>query len=370
MVIGRILHRLEALRTGASVWLTRHGAELRQAFRVAIGCAVAFAIYHLFSLPQGYWAVFTVVIVMQGSVGGTLSAAFDRMRGTLVGAAVGAVAAGLRSQTPLGLAEALALSVLTTTFVAAVRPAYKVAPVTAVIMLISPTGGHIGPWESAAFRVMEIFIGSAIGVAVSLFVLPSRSSRLAVSRLGGVLDALAVLSEHFAADLRADAPVPDRHAEHAALRAAIGSLESAVAETAHERSTGLETHGLPEAAPRTLWRVRNDLVAVGRGAAALSPPVRPLLSSAAAILLEAEAGLMRRIAVAAARAAAVDRTGRDAALAQFEADLEALRTGGRTQDLSFDAAAPAFALAFALESLHRNLGDLADRVDEMARAQV
>ncbi|MGL1381462.1 hypothetical protein ACSTIP_00040, partial [Vibrio parahaemolyticus] len=70
---------------------------------------------------------------------------------------------------------AMAVSVATTALAAAIWPTLKVAPVTAVIMLISPAGGAVGPLETALLRVMEIFIGSVIGVATTVFVLPARS---------------------------------------------------------------------------------------------------------------------------------------------------------------------------------------------------
>ncbi len=53
-------------------------AELRQTVRVTVAVAAAYAIYKLLDLQQGYWAVFTVLIVMQGSIGSTLGAAIDR----------------------------------------------------------------------------------------------------------------------------------------------------------------------------------------------------------------------------------------------------------------------------------------------------
>ncbi|MBN9582682.1 MAG: FUSC family protein, partial [Afipia sp.] len=51
---------------------TRRKPELRQTLRVTVATAVAFVAYKLFGFEQGYWAIFTVLIVMQGSIGGTL----------------------------------------------------------------------------------------------------------------------------------------------------------------------------------------------------------------------------------------------------------------------------------------------------------
>jgi uncharacterized membrane protein YccC len=341
-------------------------AELRQALRVTVGCVVAFALYHLLNLPQGYWAVFTVVIVMQGSIGGTLSAAIDRMKGTLLGAAIGGAAAALRPQTPLGLGEAMALSVAVTALAAALEPAVKVAPVTAVIMLISPSG-HMGPLEAALFRVLEIFIGSVIGVATSVLVLPARSQRVVIGRVQFALGLLADLCDHYAGDLALPPERPDRHAENARLRGALGLVDAAMADAARERSSRLSDHRIAEAMPRTLWRVRNDAVAVGRAVAALAESIRPRLGPAAAVLLGVEAEFMRRCSDALGADAAVDRTGRAEAILVFETVIADLRSTRVTQSLSFDEAGPVFALAFALESLDRNLGDLAGRVDETAQ---
>lgn len=359
---------LQAWFARAAAILGRRRAELRQAVRVTVGCVLAFILYHLLNLPQGYWAVFTVVIVMQGSIGGTLSAAFDRMKGTLLGAAVGGAAAALRPQTPLGLGEALALSVAITALAAALRPTLKVAPVTAVIMLISPTGGRLGPVEAAALRVLEIALGSVIGVAVSVLVLPARSQRLIVDRVRVALGLLAGLEDHLADDLGA-AERPDRHQENAAIRAALGQVDAAMADAARERSSHLSDHRIPDALPRTLWRVRNDCVAVGRAAAALTESIRPRLGPAAAALLRAQTAFTRRCGEALDLAKPVERSGKAEALQAFQAEVEALRSARVTHALGFDEAGPVFALAFTLESLDRNLGDLADRVDEIVQGR-
>ena len=73
-------------------FLTRRAPELRQTLRVTIATGAAYVAYKLLGLQQGYWAVFTVLIVMQGSIGGTLGAATERMIGTLAGAVLGGLA--------------------------------------------------------------------------------------------------------------------------------------------------------------------------------------------------------------------------------------------------------------------------------------
>ncbi len=109
--------------------------------------------------------MFTTVIVVQTSIGATLNTAWERLIGTLFGALVGGFCAAFRPHTPLGLGGALTLAVAITSFGAASGSRLKVAPVTAVIMLISPTGAATGPLETALLRVVEITVGSVVGGA-------------------------------------------------------------------------------------------------------------------------------------------------------------------------------------------------------------
>ena len=352
--------RLAALRAR----LAARRAELRQAVRVTVGTAAAFALYQAFALPQGYWAVFTVIIVMQGSLGGTLGASADRMVGTLLGAVVGGVAAALRPHGPAGLGVALVASVAVTSMAAAVKPRFKVAPVTAAIMLLSSSGG-LSPEKAAVLRVAEIALGGLVGVLAAAFVLPARSRALVAERAAAVLDRLAALFRHHAEALDAGRGF-DPHPDHAALRAALGAVEAALADAELERSSRLGDHRVPPAVPRTLWRVRNDLVSVGRAAdRALPAPVTYVLGPAAATLLRAEAVLASRCAAALLAGGVVARGDIAARHDAFEAAFGELREAGLTRGLDFDEAGRVFGLAFALESLHRNLAELAERVDEM-----
>jgi uncharacterized membrane protein YccC len=362
---GRLIATV--FRTATRI-LSGRRAELRQTARVTIGCLVAFAVYHLFNLPQGYWAVFTVVIVMQGSIGGTLTASIDRMKGTLLGAVIGGLAAWLRPHTPLGLGVSLGVSVAITALAATLRPTLKVAPVTAVIMLVSPTAG-VNPLEAALQRVIEIALGSVIGVVTTLFVFPARSSALVAIQARAALVQAAEIADHYADDAASDEARPDRYAEHVRLRAALGAVDAAMIDAAQERSSRLSDHRIAEALPRTLWRVRNDIVSVGRALSPLPADVQALIAPGVSAMLKAQAGFMRECGEAVCADRVVDRTGRIETLQTFELAVDALRRARLTQDLGFDAVGHVFALAFSLESLHRNLGDLADRIDDTARGR-
>ncbi len=326
--------------------------------------AVAFGIYEAFRLPQGYWAVFTVIIVMQGSIGGTLDASVDRMFGTVAGALVGGTAAAIVPRAPVAIGAALVICVGATALLAAARPRYKVAPITVAIMLLSSSGG-MPPVQAALFRVIEIAVGGALGVLATLFVLPARSGPRVAALSADALDRMAAMLTAFAEALRAGEAMTTRP-DHGELRRALTAVEAAMADAEREHTARLARHAIPAAIPRTLWRVRTDLVSVERAAiGALPSEVAATLGPAAATLLTAEASLAGRCAEGLRALTPAPREDIAARHDDFEAAFAGLRASGIMRPLDFDAAGRVFSLAFALEGLHRDLNDLADRVDEL-----
>jgi len=353
-----------------AAWVLARGPEARQTVRVMAGTGLCYFIYRALDLPQGYWAVFTVVIVMQASIGGTLSASIDRAEGTVLGAVVGAVALWLHPKTPVGLGAAMTVCVGITAFAAAVRPSLKVAPVTAVIMLISPVSATIGPFSAALYRVLEIVIGGVVGVGATLLIFPARSAGAVAAKANGALGLMAGVLDGYAKDLSGRASEPGHEAVQMRIRSALSAVESALADADRERFGRLGEHPHSQALPRTLWRVRNDVISVSRALGPLPDAVAAVIAPATKALIASEAAFMRRCGEALLAKASVNRAGREAALQTFETAIGALRRSRLTHDLDFDAVGHVFGLGFALESLHRNLSDLADRIDEAAASPV
>ena len=107
---------------------------------------LAYVLAELFALPQGYWAVFSAIIVMQASVGGSIKATTDRLIGTIGGAVAGGAVAYLLPHTSvLSLGVALVIALVPLTLVAALWPNYRIAPLTAVIVLLTPGAQQLGP---------------------------------------------------------------------------------------------------------------------------------------------------------------------------------------------------------------------------------
>lgn len=356
---------MSSIATLTREFLTRRAPELRQTLRVTIAAAAAYVAYKSLGLQQGYWAVFTVIIVMQGSIGGTLGAATERMIGTLAGAIVGGLAATFHSNTALGVGIALVLVTSATVWGAAVRPQLRVAPVTAAIMLLTEPAG--APVEQFVLdRIIEIGMGGLIGVLAMVLIFPARSHAVVVARSVAVLMRIQklLLSEADALE-RGEALVPST--EHPALRQALTAVEQALKDADRERASRLADHRIPPAIPRTLWRVRNDLVAIGGVLRTPLPAqIAPELAPAAARLLRAHAELTERCATALNAVTTVSRNDVTAAHLAFTETFTGLRQSGVMRALDFNVVGRVFGLAFTLDGLHRDLTDLADRIDEIS----
>jgi uncharacterized membrane protein YccC len=339
--------------------------SLRQAARVMAATAVAFLCYQALGLQQGYWAVFTVVIVMQPSLGGTLGAATDRMIGTLAGAILGGMGAALHHGTTIGLGVSLTLVTGVAALGAARLPQLRVAPVTAAIMLLTaPPGISVGSF--VLDRILEIALGGTIAVGAMVLIFPARSQALVIQRAAAALDQMVtlILSEAEAIERREALPaVPNQ----AALRAALAGVETAMVDAERERSSRLGRHDIPSSVPRTLWRLRSDLVLIGRALEEPLPaPAAENLSSSLSALLKCEAGLLAHCAEALRASAAVAEEREDTSRAVFAAAFDSFRREAATQTLDFDAAGRVFGLHYALDRFQHDLSDLIDRINEVA----
>jgi hypothetical protein len=332
-----------------------------------VAVLATFAVVKILGLPQGWWAVITALLVVQTSVGGSLKAALDRLWGTLAGALYGAaVAIVIPHVTDTGLAITIAVAILPLAFLAAVNPIFRVAPVTALIVMLPIYGQGGSPLVSALDRVLEIVIGNIVALAVTFVILPTRAhsqlreAAAKVARLNA--DLMERLMESLANDPGRQGVLPLQ----AKIRAALKQAETAADETTRERKMRVSDDPDPEPVVRTLYRVRQDLVMVGR--AAVKPLPAPLIADLAplvAALGRDGPGMLRGIS-----ASLLGRT-QAPAIDNYQKSARALSQAieGAAEDrerLPREEAARLFTLRFALEQLGEDMRDLASRTSEMA----
>ena len=106
---------------------------------MTISALASLALAQLLQLPLPLWAVLTAVILTQMSVGRSLKATFDYLAGTLGGAIYGgAIGVFIPHSSEIALLAVLALAVAPLALIAAIKPRFSVAPVTAIIVLLIP----------------------------------------------------------------------------------------------------------------------------------------------------------------------------------------------------------------------------------------
>ncbi|HUC61796.1 MAG TPA: FUSC family protein [Alphaproteobacteria bacterium] len=347
----------------------RNRAAFRRAVRTTVAALVTYALASVLDVPQGYWAVFTSIIVVQASVGGTLQAALDYLIGTIGGAIWGAAAALLVPHADFwSTGAALAVAVVPLALAAALHQSFRVAPITAVIVLLV-THNTSGPLQAALERVLEIGLGSLVGVAVSFLVLPARAHGMVAEAAGQVLALLAENIRLIAGGITAPWDDAKMSALETRIRAGLQRIETMAAEADRERANHLTDERNPEPIARTLRRLRNDLVMVSRALGAPLPePFRARLDEPVARIAQCLADCFATVGVAIARRA--DPPSLEpvtAALAAFRARLEEVRHDPAFAALSAEDASRIFGLGFALEQLGLHLEDLVQRAAEFMR---
>lgn len=334
---------------------------------MTLAAFLSYALGEALGLAQSYWAVLSAVIVMQGSVGGSLKAGVNRLIGTVGGAIWGSfVSIAIPHDTTAALAAALVAAIAPLAVATGFRPDYRVAPITAIIVLMSTAASKTDPLIPALSRVLEIGLGSAIAIAVALFILPARAHRLLARSAGAAVSAMADMASILSVSPGAGIGAQSLLKVQARLRAAIAQAETRAGEAKVERSNRLSAGPDPEPLVRTLRRLRHDLAMLARALSApLSPPARERLEAPLAAL----AGSLSTWLAAAAKALAAGQTAPP--LSAVHAAAEGYKAAVEGQStLTYEAGSGdirrVFALLFLLEQMLHNLQDLSDRTAELA----
>ena len=340
---------------------SRRRAELRHGLRIATAGLASYVLGNALNLPQSYWAVFTAVLVVQGSVGGSWKASVDRLLGTLLGAAYGAaIATVVPHDNPVMVGVALAISLTPLAVLAAFNASFRVAPITAVILLLGSSSSTEGPILAALLRTAEVALGGFVGMAVSFFVLPARAHALMGGAANRVLQRLAELFSNLIDGLLGENDPAAIVGQQNAVRVALTALENVSDEAARERRNYLTDDADPEPVTRTLRRVRHDLVLIGRVAAEPLPePMRAVLKPALEVFSAEGRSFLRAIGQAFALRIAPPAT--DAFKAVLDGLMSALEPIRGDERI--------VALRFALEQLEQNLSDLVRRAEEFAKTR-
>jgi uncharacterized membrane protein YccC len=350
--------------------LRAHRAKLHRAVRVTVAAALAYELATRLDLPQGFWAVITAIIVMQSSVGGTLAASIERMVGTVGGAVVGAAVAVVGSWTKMPEVLELVAAIIPLSIAASVYQSMRIAPVTAAILLLA-NPSNIDPLLSAADRVLEIALGSVVGLAVAILVFPARAHGTLVDKAAQTITLLAEVLRNMLADLdgiRDDAAFARLHER---IRASLAEAETAGVEAERERSSHLTDDPDPATLLRAIRRLRHTVILIGRASTEPLPepalphflePLHRIDDAMAEYLVSLSRSIQRRLPPPSPEAV-------NAALDGYDQAMLLVWKQPRTRDMPLNAVGRIFALSFALEQLRENARDLRDRAEELTHVR-
>ncbi len=195
--------------------------SLRYGARLAAAVLLAFAASALLRLPEGFWAVMSALIVVRPDTGSTLSAGWDRVRGALLGTALG-LAGTLLRHVDAGAQIAPLVLVTLLAFAAGLSPALRSAPISALIVVTSGSIPGHSAGQVALLRALEIGIGVAAAMLVSLLDLRSRATLR--FRAAAALQLRSLAEALVAESAPADRDAADRDAADTERRAALRQL--------------------------------------------------------------------------------------------------------------------------------------------------
>lgn len=351
----------------ARIQVRAYKAQFRFCLRVTVAALLAFALAQVLTIPlHGLWAVLTAVVVTQMSVGGSLRATAEYVIGTLSGAIyASAIGVLVPHTTAMALAALLALTIAPLAFAVALNPSFRVAPFTAALVLLISSQLGEGPIESALYRLLEVALGGAVAVTVSLLVFPDRAHGLGLDAGARILNQMGRVLPELLAGFTRKLDVDKVRRIQEEIGRGVAGFQALAAESKGERLFSLVAEPDPGPLSRTLLRLRHDLVMIRRAGVlplpdTLAEHLEPLLASASDYLHGCATALTLRRS-----APSLDPI--KAALEAYTSEITALRNEGLLRRLSSSELERVFTLGFALEQLQQNFSDLERCVREHAR---
>jgi uncharacterized membrane protein YccC len=349
-----------------SFW-SRQSGPLKQGIKTGLAGTITYAIYAAWHLPQGYWAVFTALVVTQVTLGASWKPALYRT----IGSTSGALAAMLLFMMlgPGVVRVGIMLFVLATLFGALTvhHASFSAAGFTVAIVLvlgrIEGTPFHIG-W----LRVLYTLLGSFVAFAVGALIWPVHAREGLRLKLANILDGSGGL---YRAVTAAALQGVDNEQQVRELDRQLHDLRRGITQQMDEARNELAfsrfNQGAYQAFVDQADQVRRRLTAMAEDMSLyVHAQLQPRLVPSLPALVEQTAKTF------AALAGAVRNPGRvlnsadlEAAISDLETDLAKLREQRTTAPFDLDRMLPFWALVFNLREVAQDLKQLESLLPQM-----
>jgi uncharacterized membrane protein YccC len=145
-------------------WDEKNLPSITHAVRTAVAATASVIIARLVQMPEAYWAGIATLVVMQSTLGATLTLSIERIAATAVGASVGALEANYFRANLVAFAVAIFLVGLLSFAFRLEKTAYRYASITLTIIVLIPRSE--APWATALHRFIEVSVGIIVALAV------------------------------------------------------------------------------------------------------------------------------------------------------------------------------------------------------------
>src|SRR5437899_12979595 len=145
-------------------WDEKNLPSITHAIRTAVAATASVLIARLVQMPEAYWAAIATLVVMQSTLGATLTLSFERIVATAVGASVGAVEANYFGANLAAFMLAIFFIGLLSFGFRLEKTAYRYASVTLTIIVLIPRTNPA--WIVALHRFIEVSVGIIVALLV------------------------------------------------------------------------------------------------------------------------------------------------------------------------------------------------------------
>jgi uncharacterized membrane protein YccC len=154
--------------------LTFDSAIFCHAFRLGITLSIGFICYRLTNLPMGYWITLSIMFVLKPNLGGTFVRFFQRVGGTLLGAAIAAILLATIASKPI-LDIIIILNVFFGVALIAVNYGSSVVFFSIFVLLIADMTdlNNAMGWQFAMLRILNTLIGAGLAFGTHYLLWPN-----------------------------------------------------------------------------------------------------------------------------------------------------------------------------------------------------
>ncbi len=145
-------------------WQKENLPSIGHSIRTAVAATLSVVVARLVQMPEAYWAAIATLVVMQSTLGATLTLSIERIVATAVGASVGALEANYFGANLVAFMVAIILIGLLSYGFRLEKTAYRYASVTLAIIVLIPRSNPA--WIVALHRFIEVSVGIIVALIV------------------------------------------------------------------------------------------------------------------------------------------------------------------------------------------------------------